>query len=273
MAINIVLFMAGLALAILGALMLYRVSALNSDKMQPLLDVLSLGSFQLGKFATSISSLFIIVGMSIVTVSCLEFHGAYRQNKCILLVPFDISLLLYILLEVTLIVLFFTVKIKVETELKEKMLTSLRTDYKYYYYQHNDPISIGWDDMFMELDCCAVNGVINTTNDFDKTNWCFAVSCSWIFTQNIPRSCCVNVDEASMINAPYNCHTYLEEGTFNTKGCYDELRDRIFPTTIIWVAIGIIPLEIMALILARLAANHTKNQIEDATKNQIKDAT
>ena len=29
----------------------------------------------------------------------------------------------------------------------------------------------------------------------------------------------------------------------------------------------------MALIFARLAANHTKNQIEDATKNQIEDAT
>lgn len=41
--------------------------------------------------------------------------------------------------------------IKVETELKEKMLTSLRTDYKDFYYQHNDPISIGWDDMFMEV--------------------------------------------------------------------------------------------------------------------------
>ena len=41
--------------------------------------------------------------------------------------------------------------IKVETELKEKMLTSLRTDYKYYYYQHNDPISTGWNDMFMEV--------------------------------------------------------------------------------------------------------------------------
>ena len=41
--------------------------------------------------------------------------------------------------------------IKVETELKEKMLTSLRTDYKYYYYHHNDPISTGWNDMFMEV--------------------------------------------------------------------------------------------------------------------------
>nr|XP_022320255.1 tetraspanin-9-like [Crassostrea virginica] len=258
--------MAGLALAILGALMLYRVSALNSDKMQPLLDVLSLGSFQLGKFATSISSLFIIVGMSIVTVSCLEFNGAYRQNKCFL-IPFDISLLLYILVEVTLIVLYFTVKSKVETELKEKMLTSLHTDFYYYlYHMGHHPISTGWNDMFMELDCCAVNGVINATNDFDKIY-------AWGLSQNIPKSCCVNVDEASMIYAPINCHTYVEEGTFNTKGCYDELRDRIFPTTIIWVAIGIIPLEIMALIFQRLAANHTKNQIEDATKNQIEDAT
>ena len=44
--------------------------------------------------------------------------------------------------------------IKVETELKEKMLTSLRTDFKVDYSQFGselDPISTGWNNMFMEV--------------------------------------------------------------------------------------------------------------------------
>ena len=42
--------------------------------------------------------------------------------------------------------------IKVETELKEKMLTSLHTDFYYYsYHMGHLPISTGWNDMFMEV--------------------------------------------------------------------------------------------------------------------------
>ena len=41
--------------------------------------------------------------------------------------------------------------IKVDTELKEKMLTSLRTDFKADYFLEYDPISTGWNSMFMEV--------------------------------------------------------------------------------------------------------------------------
>uniref|UniRef100_K1PNL1 Uncharacterized protein n=1 Tax=Magallana gigas TaxID=29159 RepID=K1PNL1_MAGGI len=71
--------------------------------------------------------------------------------------------------------------------------------------------------LLVTLDCCGVNPVVSTTNDFDLTYWCTTSgSCEDTISQ-IPRTCCINVDENTYTSAPIGCHASVNKGTYNPK--------------------------------------------------------
>ena len=76
----------GLGLLIAGALALSDIANVNTDHVEPLLDTIEVGSFQVGSMATNLSILFIVIGVFIMIVSGLGLFGACCQNKCMLVV-------------------------------------------------------------------------------------------------------------------------------------------------------------------------------------------
>lgn len=72
---------------------------------------------------------------------------------------------------------------------------------------------------FFKLDCCGVNAVVSTTNDFDATTWCTTSGSCQATSSQIPKTCCLNVDENTYSSAPTACHASVNSGTYNTKVC------------------------------------------------------
>lgn len=70
---------------------------------------------------------------------------------------------------------------------------------------------------FSKLDCCGVNAVVSTTNDFDATSWCTTLGSCQATSSQIPKTCCLNVDRNSYTSAPAGCHASVNSGTYNLK--------------------------------------------------------
>ncbi|XP_061165489.1 uncharacterized protein LOC133174380 [Saccostrea echinata] len=79
--------------------------------------------------------------------------------------------------------------------------------------------------MFMFLDCCAVNPVESTTNDFDTTPWCTTKGECQSTNAEIPKACCVGVTETNYTSAPSSCYADVQSGTYNKKGCFQALKE------------------------------------------------
>lgn len=255
--INIIFSLMGLGLLIAGALALSDVGNVNTDHVKPLLDTIEVGSFQVGSMATNLSILFIVIGVFIMIVSGLGLFGACCQNKCMLVV-YAVLVLILLLMKIVIIALWFTMKDKVESEIKAKLVTALKNNYKDDTITNSNSVSNAWNYMFMTLDCCAVNPVKGTTNDFDSTAWCTTSPGSCQATSSeVPKTCCLGVTESTYSSAPATCHSNVDSGTYNSKGCYDALKDKLLSMSpsIIGVSITIILLEILAVIFAFLVCS------------------
>lgn len=134
-------------------------------------------------------------------------------------------------------------------ELKNKLIVSLKENFIEDTVTNLDPISNAWNHMFMtvirfgiwikinkpllewflaikiiyaliffiKLDCCGVNTVESTSNDFDQTPWCTTVGSCQDNTSQIPRTCCIDVNGMTYPSAPNACHTNVTSGTYNAK--------------------------------------------------------
>ncbi|XP_065931021.1 tetraspanin-4 [Magallana gigas] len=176
---------------IAGALALTDVSNINTDHTKPVLDSIPVGSFEAGSLVNSLSTLIIVNGAFILLIAGLGLFGACCQNKCML--------------------------VTVENEVKDKMVVSLKNNFKDDATTNSDSISNAWNYMFMTLDCCGVNPVVSTTNDFDVTSWCTTSESCQATSSQIPKTCCLNVDENTYTTAPTFCHSIVTTGTCNTK--------------------------------------------------------
>ena len=59
---------------------------------------------------------------------------------------------------------------------------------------------------FFQFDCCAVDPVKGTKNDFDSTPWCTMSGSCYRSDAQIPRTCCTGVDETNyMTKASSEC--------------------------------------------------------------------
>lgn len=85
-----------------------------------------------------------------------------------------------------------------------------------------------------KLDCCGVNPVLSATNDFDQTSWCLTSGTCKTGTSEIPKTCCVNVDESSYTSAPAGCHTNVNSGTYNTKVVFYGFKWICFASVVNW---------------------------------------
>lgn len=70
--------------------------------------------------------------------------------------------------------------------------------------------------LLKQFDCCAVNEVLGTTNDFDETPWCTTSGTCQATASQIPKSCCKDVTENNYQSAPSACHASVNSGTYKS---------------------------------------------------------
>ncbi|XP_048775970.1 tetraspanin-9-like isoform X2 [Ostrea edulis] len=249
--INTIFFIFGIGVLIVGVLALEDVADLNKDHIKPVLDTITVNSFQVGDLATNLSIILIVIGAFIFIISSLGLIGACCQNKC-MLVTYAILVLILLVMKIVIIALWFTMQNKVEEEIKSKMLTSLKENFKSDDTTNSNSVSNAWNYLFMSLDCCAVDPVTSTTNDFDQTTWCTTIGSCQATNSDIPKTCCKGVDENTYSTAPTSCHSSVTPGTYNTKGCYDALKDLLTSRSpsIIGVSVSVMVLEILSVVFA-----------------------
>lgn len=152
----------------------------------------------------------------------------------------------------------------VETEIKHKMIKALKDDFKNDTVTNENSISNAWNHLFMKLECCGVNSVVSTKNDFDDTPWCISLGNCLKAGSQIPRTCCKNVDESTYIFASKDCYVKIARGTYNDKGCYDALKGKLLSLTP-WIIGVVMVLEIFAVVSAIMVSC----QANDYEKNYM----
>lgn len=258
--INIIFFLLGLGLLIVGALMKANVKIVT-DEVKPALNTVTVSSYKLGDLADNLSVVFIVIGVFIFIVAGLGLFGACCQNRC-MLVTYAILVLILFIAKIAAIALWFTMQGEVEDKVKSEMLTSLQTYFTDDSVATGSEVSKSWNYMFMTLDCCAINKVTSGTNDFDESPWCKETgkSCKDTIAE-VPRTCCVNVDASTYTAATAPCTTGVSG--YNTMGCYDALKAEIdsYSTPVIGVGITILVIELLAVIFAFVICKQTGEEV------------
>ncbi|XP_065930687.1 uncharacterized protein [Magallana gigas] len=101
-------------------------------------------------------------------------------------------------------------------QIKSAMINRLQDSYTSDNLTNGGAISNNWNKFFIEYDCCAVNQVQGTTNDFDSTPWCTTSGSCQTTASQIPKTCCNYVTEEDYGNAPIACHSSVNPGTFKS---------------------------------------------------------
>lgn len=68
-----------------------------------------------------------------------------------------------------------------------------------------------------QFECCGVNKVVGTTNDFDQTPWCTTKGSCQATASQIPKTCCKGFTKYDYENAPTECHSSVNPGQFYDK--------------------------------------------------------
>ncbi|XP_061170064.1 uncharacterized protein LOC133179294 [Saccostrea echinata] len=84
-------------------------------------------------------------------------------------------------------------------------------------------ISDCWNNIFIKYDCCAVNQVVSTTNDFDTTPWCTTSGSCQLTNSQIPKSCCKAYTVDDYDRAPDICHATVNAGTYRDN-CFSRVK-------------------------------------------------
>lgn len=255
----------GLGSIIIGGLALSDVSEIDTDNIQPLMDTITLDAIQpLGMVKNFFIGL-IIGGVAIiilivpVVAVVLSDSGIKKYALCMYTTLF----LTFILLEIIVAVQWSTTEDTVENKIKSKMDLALN-HFKADTTTNSNPISNAWNFLFMTLDCCGVNAVVSTTNDFDATTWCTTSGSCQATSSQIPKTCCLNVDENTYSSAPTACHASVNSGTYNTKGCFDALKETVlyYSSSVIGVACTTVILEIFAFVISVILLKIDSHEVD-----------
>lgn len=261
--LNILFILLGLGLIIPGILVVVDEDVVN-DKILPALKSVEFGVSNLGDLAKGLSITLIVLGSFVLVLSFIGACGACCETKY-LLVIYMVIVFILLISKFVIVILWAIFHSKIESKLKDEMKTAL-TKFK------NDDlttheISTGWNHLQMNFQCCGIDAVTTTTNDYDGSTW--QVGLSNGNPTEVPLSCCPGVTSSSYTSAsatnalcPSNKGT-APVGHYST-GCYDAVKDFAKKYSIAFICVGVFILivEIAAIIFAcKVCKNLGKNQI------------
>ncbi|XP_069115209.1 tetraspanin-9-like [Argopecten irradians] len=215
-ALNIVFMVLGLAIMVPGILMFTNIDFL-SDEITPLLDKISFNGVNLGSISNNLPMLFIIIGGVILAIAAIGLIGACCKIKT-LLVVYAIILIVLLIAQIIILAFFFLLRSMLDDTIKQEFLNQLQNSYKQDALDKSDEVSSSFNYMFMQMECCGIDPVTSTSNDFDNTPWGRGTA------QRIPKGCCKDVTEnnyASYSNAA--CTDTATSGQYWSEGCFDKI--------------------------------------------------
>ncbi|XP_078327057.1 uncharacterized protein LOC111122621 [Crassostrea virginica] len=161
---------------------------------------------------------------------CIRYNRfrEYTQHKWTVVLTYCISASSAISLIWIVLVYFIGEDIKEPVidyvDLRSSMISSLKTSFTSDDINSSNGISNAWNKLFIKYDCCAVNEVLGTTNDFDETPWCTTSGTCQATASQIPKSCCNDVTENNYQSAPSACHASVNSGTYKSN-CLSRMKE------------------------------------------------
>lgn len=191
----------------------------------------------------------IAAGAFIFIISFLGYCGAIRESR-VLLTAYGLFIIIIAVLQITAIVLAAVYKSEAENHTKEFFLHTIK---KYYTTKdQRDAVTLSWDFMMAELQCCGVN----SHEDFTQAKEFQRYVNQQGRGQVIPQACCKldpKVDMALFKPADENCITAPSTtNSYMQTGCYEQVYNWIIGNLniVIGVAVGVIGVQILGIIFA-----------------------
>ncbi|XP_021349358.1 CD63 antigen-like isoform X1 [Mizuhopecten yessoensis] len=243
--LNIIFMVLGLAVMVPGIVMLTNIDFLSGN-IEPLLDKISFNGINLSNIANNLPIIFIIVGASILFIATLGLVGACCKIKT-LLVLYALIVIVLALVQVIILAFFFLLRTQLDDTIKDEFLSQLQSSYTKDDLDKSDEVSSAFNYMFMQMECCGVNPVTATTNDFDLTPWRSGDGVSL----KIPKGCCIGVTEdtySAFVNTA--CTDTATSGTYHSDGCYDAIMSSFGSTLDMmgYICLGALLLQILIVI-------------------------
>ncbi|KAL4229603.1 cd63 antigen [Mactra antiquata] len=243
--INIVFLLLGLGLMIVGVVMKLDIGIINQTEVMSTLNEVSLNSnLKFGHVASSLSVLIICLGAFIFLLAFLGVCGACCKNECLLIIYF---MLIFVILAIQVagIALWFIMQDKVENKVKDELRLALEL---YDGVHSKNEMSVGWDLVFIGLDCCGVEPVgPNNKNEFVNTDWYKNHSPR----RHVPYSCCTKATEDNYkVSSDVSCENLIVG--YRGAGCYQAVKDLLKKneTTALALGITLLFIEFTAMIFA-----------------------
>jgi len=197
----------------------------------------------------------IAAGAFIFIISFLGYCGAIKESR-VLLTAYGLFIIIIALLQITAIAL--TVLYKDHAEQKTKEFFTFTIDEYYTTEAKRDAVTLTWDFMQAELECCGVHGA----KDFETAQKFQDYVKEENTGQMIPKTCCklkkplkYSLDSVKDLFIPEddNCPgTFTVTNSYMKKGCYQAVEDLIISNVsiVVGVASGVLGLQILGIIFA-----------------------
>lgn len=239
--INTLFLLFGLALLVIGIVMHVNAGVLRDTEIMKLLTKVSLNGVSMATLVSSLSIFSICLGCFIIVVAGFGAFGACCKVRC-MLIMYAIIILLLLLAEIAIVALWAAMKNKAESVVKTEMTNVLK---EYTGTSTKDEVSVGWNLLFIGMDCCGVEGPKSNKNEFSSTKW----SQSWNF---IPYSCCKEATTENYASgSSTSCQTLLLD-SYRPTGCYDSIYNWFskYSTAAIVIAVIILVIEFFGVVFA-----------------------
>ncbi|XP_067655555.1 CD151 antigen-like [Haliotis asinina] len=223
-------------------------------------------TFTLSDFIEGIAFTFIVVGLFIFIVGGLGCLGACWKLRTCLLV-YAVVVVIVMVTQVVGVTLMCTLKSQFDISLKTLLKRTLSSSYTGDI--GTDPVTLGWNYIFMQLDCC---GVDNYTDIYTATHWNRTVSQEGLtVVLKTPFTCCKLEGEYPDMDWPVDPYCALSPNSSNSNynhGCYSALEGVVlgYTTTMIVAGIILAGVEIVSTVLAVLLFRELKNEEEEVFK-------
>lgn len=172
--------------------------------------------------------------LGLVAIVSVFLTAMTIKSECVwILYPVFLSIVLASFIALTAVMSIFYVELlkaridPYKTDFKDGMMSSLQANFSSDAINTGNNISDAWNTLFIDYECCGVNKVVGTTNDFDTTTWCTTLGTCQATASQIPKTCCKGVTKYDYQNASNECHSSVNPGEYNEKGCYDVIKEEV----------------------------------------------
>lgn len=175
---------------------------------------------------------YIIIAIGVVAffVSFLGCFGALKEIKCMLLMYFIITLLMFVVLLVGGI-LGYVFRGQAQNTVKTTLMQKMKE------YDPGAPtlrVTRAWDDTQVALKCCGID---------EPGNWVSYNKNYLAAGPKVPRSCCKMGSDGNMLN----CEDSPSDSNSFTRGCYDEARGFVEHYGLVIGGVGVVIALLMLL--------------------------